>query len=313
MMTLAVIGDNHPLTEFICEGLLARGYGIKGLSEVVDGVVFSAWTWQEASSVIQTLPENLPTNARQWILLSSPAVYGEGQGHCGDCGVIEPVRRVDDHLAARRWEPLCPYCMEMLMPQALSEAKACFPVSDLGKFQLAWEMQLQAEAVKRDIPLAILRCFQPYWPSDSYLNASGHHMVATFTQKLLTNEPINLYEDGNQLRDITYGSDVLKAIELILQRSAGVSGCFNIATGQRISLYEIVAYLQTFFGKTDQEYTLLEQFRDGDARHRFADISLAQQVLGYQPDYGIVEGLKAYVEAMCALERPTHQTTPTPV
>jgi UDP-N-acetylglucosamine 4-epimerase len=75
----------------------------------------------------------------------------------------------------------------------------------------------------------------------------------------------------------------------------GVAGeVFNVATSRRISLNELLAALKKIFG-SDAE-PIYRESRQGDVRDSQADISKAQEMLGYQPTVGLEEGLRETVE-----------------
>ena len=82
----------------------------------------------------------------------------------------------------------------------------------------------------------------------------------------------------------------------------GVSGqVCNIACGSRISLLELIAWINDILG------TALAPEHDapraGDVRHSLADISRAQQLLGYQPEVDVRAGLRRYIDWFVRQER----------
>ena len=86
---------------------------------------------------------------------------------------------------------------------------------------------------------------------------------------------------------------------------------FNIAYGQTITLNELLQILKEAFDATDTE-TIYAPFRQGDIRDALADISRAKEILGYNPQYDVREGIKEYVEWYKQARHwvPTHQPKP---
>jgi nucleoside-diphosphate-sugar epimerase len=104
-----------------------------------------------------------------------------------------------------------------------------------------------------------------------------------------------IFGDGNQSRDFTYVGNVVSA-SLLAADAPGAAGlAFNIATGERHSLNELVATLNRLLG-TDVPPTYAVP-RPGDIEHSWADISRAREVLGYRPEFGFEEGLRAAVKS----------------
>jgi dTDP-L-rhamnose 4-epimerase len=66
---------------------------------------------------------------------------------------------------------------------------------------------------------------------------------------------------------------------------------FNIGSGRRYSIHSVAQRMATALGKDSIRPEVTGQYRVGDIRHCFADISQARQVLGYRPQIGLEEGL----------------------
>lgn len=77
-------------------------------------------------------------------------------------------------------------------------------------------------------------------------------------------------------------------------KSVGVSGAFNIGSGSRITVNDLVERIKVASGI--QPTVQYGPPRAGDVRDSLADISAAQRALGFQPQIGMTEGLKEYVE-----------------
>jgi nucleoside-diphosphate-sugar epimerase len=119
-------------------------------------------------------------------------------------------------------------------------------------------------------------------------------VIPKFITRLLNGEAPVVYGDGEQSRDFTYVSNVVDA-NLDAARAPGLSGAvFNIGCGSRITINALVAILLEIM-KTDLGPSY-EKERPGDVRHSFADITLAEKALRYNPQVQIEEGLVRTVE-----------------
>ena len=104
-----------------------------------------------------------------------------------------------------------------------------------------------------------------------------------------------IYGDGEQSRDFTYIDNVVFA-NMRAASAADASGkVINVANGLRITLNELLAELKDLTGKQDVTAEYREP-RVGDVRHSIADITLAQQFLGYESKVDLREGLQRTID-----------------
>lgn len=99
-----------------------------------------------------------------------------------------------------------------------------------------------------------------------------------------------IYGNGEQTRDFTYVGDVIRANEIALEKKKGAGDVFNIASGKRTSINELVEKLNAVLGtKLKPAY---EKERPGDVLHSYADVGKAKRVLGFKAEWSMEEGLK---------------------
>ncbi len=114
--------------------------------------------------------------------------------------------------------------------------------------------------------------------------------------------PPILYEDGRQSRDFTHVRDIVQANLRALQDGAAADVALNVGTGRSTSLLELVAALSTALGLAI-EPQIEHNFREGDIRYCYADITAARATLGYEPSVSLEEGLAGLV-AWLQTEQP---------
>ena len=118
-------------------------------------------------------------------------------------------------------------------------------------------------------------------------------VISLFIKALSDGTQPIIYGDGSQTRDFTFVSNVVDGV-IRAAETPGVAGqVFNIATSGRTSLNELLAALQKIFGATVEP--IYREARTGDVHDSQADISKAQQLLGYQPSVGLEDGLRQTV------------------
>lgn len=167
------------------------------------------------------------------------------------------------------------------------------PLSPYGVTKLAAEQLCHLYADHYGIPTIALRYFTVYGPKQRP-DMAFHK----FIKAVLSDEPIQVYGDGKQTRDFTYIEDVVEANLLAAQSE--VSGMeLNIGGKSRVVLHDVIDMI----GELSHRVPRVE-YRDkqaGDPPHTWADISKAEEVLGYRPKVSLEEGLRREIEYVRAL------------
>jgi len=164
------------------------------------------------------------------------------------------------------------------------------PDTPYGSSKLCMEKQCLAYAKLYDLEAVCLRYFNVYGPNQRF-DAYGN-VIPIFAFKMLKGEPITIFGDGTQTRDFVNVRDVVQA-NLKAALAHGVSGAFNIGCGERITINELVAELQTASGI--QVQASYGDPRPGDVLHSQADISAARTAFGFAPSVSMAEGLREYM------------------
>jgi nucleoside-diphosphate-sugar epimerase len=170
-----------------------------------------------------------------------------------------------------------------------SEKMPAAPISPYGVTKYVGELYAQVFGRVYGLGNASVRYFNVFGPrQDPTSQYSG--VLSRFMLAVLREEPPVIFGDGEQSRDFTYVDNVV--VETLRACEAeGASGkVFNGGTGARITLNEVVKLLEKITGKKIR--AKYEPPRTGDILHSQADISLARQVLGYEPKVLFEEGLR---------------------
>ncbi len=169
------------------------------------------------------------------------------------------------------------------------------PISPYAVAKLAGEHYMRVFALVYGLETVVLRYFNVFGPhQDPTSHYSG--VLAIFCRRMLAGEQPAIYGDGEQSRDFTYIDNVVQANLLAAAAPAEkVSGqMMNLATGVRITLnqtFEILCELTGYKGKP-----AYAESRAGDIKDSLADISMARNLLGYEPIVDFREGLRRTVE-----------------
>lgn len=231
---------------------------------------------------------------RKLIVAASMSSYGEGcyQNTRGE--IVRPPLRTPEQMTKKDWELLDPKEGSKLKPTSTSERAAYHPNSVYAITKSVQEELVLNFGLTYNIQAVALRYFNVYGPRQS-LNNPYTGVAAIFLSRLKNgNRPI-VYEDGNQTRDFISVHDVVQANMLAMERDLDQPSSFNIGTGnpQRIAgIAETLSKLLEL--KIKPEIT--QTFRKGDVRHCFADITQAQDILGFEPQVSFDEGMRELIQ-----------------
>jgi len=140
-----------------------------------------------------------------------------------------------------------------------------------------------------DIETVALRIFNAYGPQQS-LPVSHAPVIPRFLHQALTGGSIVLYGNGQQTRDYIYVSDVVAALLAAATAKAVNRQVINVGSGVETSLAQLVAYIEQVTGKRVNQ--LSNRQKGGGVPRLVADISRAQQLLGFRPLVGLAQGLQ---------------------
>jgi nucleoside-diphosphate-sugar epimerase len=175
-----------------------------------------------------------------------------------------------------------------------SEEMAPNPLSPYALQKLAGEHYCKLYYSLYGLETVCLRYFNVFGPGqDPHSEYSA--VIPKFISKLLINELITVYGDGEQSRDFTYVENVVDANLLALQATKACGKVLNVGCGERITLNTLIQLLEEIVGvKAKVSYSAP---KPGDVRHSLADINLARRLLEYEPKVMMKEGLRRTVEA----------------
>ena len=232
---------------------------------------------------------NRRNKVEKLVLASSMSIYGEGQYICKQCGEMAPPLRDVEQLRSKQWEAACPECGEILIPAPTNESKAlqCSSIYALSKKDQEEMCLLYGRTY--GLPVVALRYFNIYGARQALSNPYTG-VAAIFASRLLNARPPLIFEDGKQMRDFVSVHDVVQANVLAMEKSQADGMTVNIGSGTGISIREVAMTLSAALD-TPVPVELTGKYRAGDIRHCFADISRAQKLLGYNPEFSFREGV----------------------
>lgn len=225
---------------------------------------------------------------QRFIVASSMSIYGEGLYRDRAGQLVANVERSFAQLQAHQWELRNEHGEELLpVPTPESKPPALASVYALSKYDQERMCLMVGRAYR--IPTVALRFFNIYGPRQALSNPYTG-VLAIFAAKLLKGESPVIFEDGYQQRDFVHVRDIAAGCRLALESSAA-DAVFNLGSGRQFTVREVADRMAAALGRERIEPQITGQYRVGDIRHCFADVSHARHVLGYEPQVGFEEGL----------------------
>jgi len=244
------------------------------------------------ASLLEVLAEHRG-RLRKLLVASSMSIYGEGAYTCTSCGRVAPRLRPAAQLQSGDWEPHCPRCHASLIAAPTDEDKPLYPTSIYAINKRDHEEMALAFGYAYDLPAVALRFFNIYGSRQALSNPYTG-VAAIFCGRMLEGQAPVIYEDGLQMRDFVHVSDIVQACLLAMATPAADYQVLNVGTGQPTTVLEVASLLaQALHFEAQPE--IIHQFRAGDIRHCFADISRIRDVLGYEPRLAFADGVRELI------------------
>ena len=230
------------------------------------------------------------SSVERLVTASSMSIYGEGLYRTPSGAVCEGSQRSLEQLEADVWElqdadgdPLQP------IPTPEHKTPSLSSVYALSKYDQERLGLMIGRAY--DLSSVALRFFNVYGPRQALSNPYTG-VLAIFASRYLNDNPPLIFEDGRQKRDFVNVHDVARACRLALETPEAAGSVFNVGSGQAFSIHEVAHRMGKVLGKQHLKPEVTSEYRMGDIRHCFADISKARNVLGYEPKVTLEEGLR---------------------
>lgn len=235
---------------------------------------------------------NTKHHVKRVLVAESRAIYGEGKYLCPICGVVYPMDRQDVDMSKGDFECKCPKCGGEVKLVATTEDSAIHPSSVYGIAK-----QVQGQLVHLVCPTigvesVSFRYQNVYGPGQSLSNPYTG-ILSIFSTRIKNGNGINIFEDGKETRDFVYIDDVVDATILGLEVPEANGYVFNVGTGVATNVLTVANTLCEKYG-INVPITVSGNYRLGDIRHNYADISLARNILGFEPKWSFSDGIAQF-------------------
>lgn len=235
---------------------------------------------------------NTKHNIKRVLVAESRAIYGEGKYYCEKCGDVYPNERRDEDMAKGDFECHCPKCGGKVKLVATTEDSAIHPSSVYGIGKQVQGQLVHLICKNIGVESVSFRYQNVYGPGQSLTNPYTG-ILSIFSTRIKNHNPINIFEDGKETRDFVYIDDVVDATIRGLEVKEANGHVFNVGTGKATDVLTVAMTLCGNYG-IEVPINISGNYRLGDIRHNYADISLAQRILGYKPKWSFDTGIKQF-------------------
>lgn len=236
---------------------------------------------------------NIRHSVKRVLVAESRAIYGEGKYICDKCGEVYPLNRRDADMAKGDFECHCPKCDGKVKFVGTTENSMIHPSSVYGISKQVQGQLVHLVCPTIGVEAVSFRYQNVYGPGQSLSNPYTG-ILSIFSTRIKNHNSINIFEDGMETRDFVYIDDVVDATILGLEIPEANGHVFNVGTGEAT---DVLTVAKTLCDKYNIEVpiTINGNYRLGDIRHNFADITSARQILGFEPKWSFTAGIEKFV------------------
>ena len=235
---------------------------------------------------------NTKHHVKRVLVAESRAIYGEGKYHCQKCGDVYPLDRCDEDMSKGDFECKCPKCGGEVELLSTTEDSAIHPSSVYGIAKQVQGQLIHFVCPTIGVESVSFRYQNVYGPGQSLSNPYTG-ILSIFSTRIKNGNGINIFEDGKETRDFVYIDDVVDATILGLEVPEAKGHVFNVGTGVATDVLTVANTLCEKYG-IKVPITVSGNYRLGDIRHNFADISLARNILGFEPKWSFADGIAQF-------------------
>jgi UDP-glucuronate decarboxylase len=154
------------------------------------------------------------------------------------------------------------------------------------------------------LPIKVMRIFNTYGPR---MHPQDGRVVSNFIMQALSNEAITLYGDGQQTRSFCYVDDLIDGMIRLMDTPHEFTGPVNIGNPGEFTIRELAEKVIQLTGSSSP--LIFKPLPEDDPKQRCPDITLANEVLGWQPEVALEAGLPRTIEYFRSLISATQHTT----
>ena len=232
-------------------------------------------------------------NIKKVVVASSRSIYGEGKYISKELGAVYPTQRTAEFMDGKDFEVKYPGSSALTLVGTDEESKI-HPSSVYGITKQNQEQMVLTVCPTIGIAGVAFRYQNVYGPGQSLKNPYTG-ILSIFSTQIKNSNDINIFEDGKESRDFVYIDDVVDATILGLEKDEANNQVFNVGTGVAVDVLTVANELVKNYG-VNVSINVSGNYRLGDIRHNYADLTKINKLLGFTPKVAFETGLKRFAE-----------------
>lgn len=247
------------------------------------------------TAILLDLLANHSHTIKKVIIASSRSIYGEGKYWSDELNTaVYPKHRTDDYMSNNDFEVKYDGVLKPLQLVATDEDSKIHPSSVYGITKQNQEQMVMTVCPTIGIDAVAFRYQNVYGPGQSLSNPYTG-ILSIFSTLIKNGKDINIFEDGYESRDFVFIDDVVDATILGLEKIEANGNVFNVGTGEATDVITVADELIKNYG-SDTEVNITGNYRLGDIRHNYADLTKIKSLLGFVPKYDFATGIKKFTD-----------------
>lgn len=238
---------------------------------------------------------NTNHTVKKVVVAESRAIYGEGRYYSKELNqFVYPTERSEVAMRAGDFEVTYKGCSSPLELVGTTEDSLIHPTSVYGITKQVQGQLVHLVCPSIGIASVSYRYQNVYGPGQSLANPYTG-ILSIFSTRIRNGNGINIFEDGKETRDFVYIDDVVDATILGIEKEEANGHVFNVGTGVATDVLTVAKTLIEKYG-IDVPVTVSGNFRLGDIRHNYADITATRTILGFEPKWSFSDGIGEFVK-----------------
>lgn len=246
----------------------------------------------KGTSIFFDILANEQHSIKKILVASSRAIYGEGKYSCEQHGIVYPTERKSIDMENGDFEAKCPICSQSLELMPTDEESKIHPSSIYGITKQVQEQMFMVMGKSLGIPAVAFR-YQNVYGAGQSLSNPYTGILSIFSTRIKNGNDITIFEDGLESRDFVYVDDVVEATILGIEKDEANGQVFNVGLGVGIDVLTVANTLVKAYN-SNSKIILSGNYRIGDIRHNYADLTKIKERLGFEPKVNFVEGIQRF-------------------
>lgn len=237
---------------------------------------------------------NTKHSVKKVVIASSRSIYGEGKYFSEEMGIVYPEHRSSATMDKGDFEVKYPGCNAPLQLMATDESSMIHPSSVYGITKQVQEQLVMTVCPAIGITPVAFRYQNVFGPGQSLSNPYTG-ILSIFSNLIRSGKQINIFEDGKESRDFVFIEDVTDATMLGIEKEEAANEIFNVGAGMQTDVITVAETLKKNYGM-DVPLVISGNYRLGDIRHNYADISKIKKKLGFTANYTFEKGISLFCD-----------------